>query len=187
VVKVDPDAESPEIVVTAQKIKTALTGIAGGAAIQYPVDIFNTPCSGPYSFNDVLGNAKNLTFRLVTQSFGPGRAGQNLVGSDGSSVPVLVNAQSAIDYSNLPNGALYLVGHELAHALKPMQDYNNQLWQQYVSQSDPNLTQQHLVDAYPNSPEFAANEARANSIAKVLVELAGLGSIGFAPTHGFEC
>ena len=116
------------------------------------------PCAGSYSFAEVLANAKNLEFKLSSQDFGTGRAGQNLVGSDGNKVLVVINAQSALNYTNLPNGAIYLVAHEIAHSLNSMQQYNNQLWQQYVSRSDDILSQDQLVAAYPDSPEFAAGD-----------------------------
>ncbi|MCW2406927.1 hypothetical protein M2336_003611 [Sphingobium sp. B1D7B] len=125
-VTIDEDANTPEIVITAGKIKNALIGIGGAAALySYSQGTFLVPCSGSYSFAEVLANAKNMTFRLVTTNFGPGRAGENLVGSNGNNVPVLINAQLAYQYTQHQNGALYVVAHELAHSLNSMQQYNN--------------------------------------------------------------
>ncbi|MCW2361628.1 MULTISPECIES: hypothetical protein [Sphingobium] len=185
-VRIDDDVNTPEIVVTAQKIKNALIGIGGASGVNaYSNTSLDVPCSGNYSFNEIMANVKNLNFRLVSSNFGPGRAGENHVGSDGNNVPVLINAQMAKLYTDLPNGALYLVAHEVAHSLNSMQQYNNQLWQQYVAQN-PGQTQEQLVASYPQSPEFAANEARANSIAKRIAEYTGFGAMSPDPTHGYE-
>jgi hypothetical protein len=67
-----------------------------------------------------------------------------------------------------------------------MQQYNNNLWQQYVSRSDPNLTQDQLKAAYPSSPEFATNEARANTVAKAIASSVGLGAMVPDPTFGYQ-
>ena len=188
-VKIDPDVSTDEIVVIGQRIKTDLITIAASATISshggWGPQV-NIPCIGWVKYAEIAGNAKNMSFQLTSQNFGPGRAGENLVGSDGLKVPIQMNATAALGYSQLTNGIMYLITHEIAHSLHAMQQYNNQQWQSFVSGADPSLTQAQLIAAYPNSPQFAANEARANTVARAIAKALGQGAMTPDPTHGYQ-
>lgn len=187
-VKVDPDAATEEIVVVGKRIKDTVTQVAVASAVSSGggwAAGFTAPCVGRIAYAEIAGNAKNMTWRLSTQNFGAGRAGENLAGSSGTAVPVNINATAALDYSKLTNGLIYLVTHEIAHSLTVMQQYNNAQWQQYVARF-PGLTQEQLVAAYPDSPEFAANEARSNTVAKAIAQKLGMGAMSPDPTHGYQ-
>lgn len=93
---------------------------------------------------------------------------------------------SANAYVALPGGARYLVAHEVAHAVKLMQDYNKAKWDEYVAGPGAGLTYEQQVQAYPNSTQFAENEARANTVGQGILAAYGADPIGFTPTNGYQ-
>lgn len=65
-VKIDDDLDYPEIVVTAEKIKGDISRVAVAATIivvQGPSG-FYAPCIGYVGYNEVVGNARNMTLDL---------------------------------------------------------------------------------------------------------------------------
>lgn len=183
----EDDVVDAEIVVTGNRLKARVTTIAmnlDGRSHINPV----LPCIGTTSGKEIASLAIALRFKLTNKDFGPGRAGENGIGSAGSTVPVAINTQHLKGYDQLVGGLDYLVGHEIAHGLKPMQEYNQQMWTQYINGAGKGLTADQQKAQYPNSAEFKANEARANTVGKALLEQlnnANIPSPGFTPNNGY--
>ena len=128
---------------------------------------------------------RNLKFTASNKDFGVGRAGENLVGIGNGDVPVIINVTALRGYNLLNGGLLYLVLHEIAHALSVMQTSNAELWEAYKNGPGKNLSPADQTTQYPNSDQFKANEARANSIARAMAG-SGAANWNFTPTYGYE-
>ncbi len=183
---IEPDVNDPEIVVIGQKLESIITtDFVISALIGVP---FNLACVGTVSRSEIVMSLYNLRINATKQIFGPGRAGENLVGAGGvnrSEVLVNINVDSLKGYDALTGGLEYLVLHEIAHALPAMQTYDQQMWEAYIAGPGNGLTPAQQRANYYLSAQFAQNEARANSVARSLQQLLGRPAPGFTPTHGY--
>lgn len=191
-VTIDPDASDEEIVVTANKFKNkALTVLtAAQRLIGTTVDL---PCVGPQPGANIKGIIANLRFRAMTKNFGTNRAGENQGREGVSDIPVDMNAEQFKKYGRTANdqGLLYLIAHEAAHSFKGMRDFNQASFASFRAGAGANLTYDQAKAAFAETPAFAENEARANRIAKGIVdklnEQLNVGNLdGYNPRFGYS-
>nr|WP_295111855.1 hypothetical protein [uncultured Caulobacter sp.] len=128
-------------------------------------------CIGAVFFRDVIGALSHLKFQVVSQDFGEGRAGENLAAAGSADVPVRINKHSFVGYGLLPGGLAYLAAHEAAHALKAMQAFNASQFELYRNGAGKGLSLEVQKAQFPKSAEFAENEARANAIARDILNM----------------
>ena len=101
-------------------------------------------------------------------------------------MPQALTGDSVLGYGQLENGIAYLVAHEIAHSLPQMQLYDQTLWNDYLETAEEGLTEDELRANYYESPQFAKNEARANSIARAIAAMIGKSPMIPDPRHGYE-
>ncbi|MGO4170174.1 hypothetical protein [Novosphingobium sp. YAF33] len=146
--------------------------------------VINSSIIGAIKYGELVNILRNLKFTATNREFGVGRAGENGVGIGNSEVPVVINVTALRNYNLLNGGLQYLVWHEVAHALRSMQQFNAAMWDEYRSGSGSGLSADVQAKQYPDSDQFKRNEARANTIAR---ELAGGGANwNFTPPYGYE-
>lgn len=184
IVEVDPDANDEDIVVIGRRIKDTAYNHMMVAMANVTI---SSPClPSPISGQQLRGMLGSIKMKVTTKNYGEGRAGENLTNSKTTSIPVNVNATALKGYAKLSGGISYLLLHEVAHSLKPMRDFAKAQYNQWYAREGGGLTGQALADAYAKSPEFALNEARANTIAKAMLDaLPNSGTFGFQPKHGY--
>ncbi|HEY4547736.1 MAG TPA: hypothetical protein VIG90_15125 [Pedomonas sp.] len=184
-ITVDADADTPEIRVVVQQFKTTMQNFL----VPYTAYIGKTvtlPFIGQVPGNLVRGILSSLKFKVVSKDFGPGRAGANLAGTNDISIPVEINKQQLLAYSQLPGGLAYLIAHEAAHSFKQMREFNAQMFTQYQAGAGRGLSYNQQVAQFPtDAATFGLNEARTNTIARAIMQQVNMAPIGFTPSWGY--
>lgn len=185
-VEVDSDASDEEILVIARNIRGTILNALNqlNARMGYQIVI---PClSEAQAGNKIRAMLGSLKFKVTSKEYGTGRAGANNAGTGTTSIPVEINKEALRVYGKLDGGVLYLIFHEIAHTFEEMRQFTKSQFETWLAREGAGLSGQALKDAYAKSPEFAANEARTNSIARGLVGLLNnMGKINFNPTFGY--
>ncbi len=182
-VEVDPDASDADIVVIASRIKNSIFNMMTVATAGITI---NSPCMPPLSGMQLRAMIGSLKFKVTTKDYGEGRAGENLTDSSTTGIPVNVNATALKGYDKLGGGISYLILHEVAHSLPAMRNFAKAQFDQWYAREGSGLTGQALADAYAGSAEFKLNEARANTIAKAMIDqLPNSGTFNFTPKHEY--
>jgi hypothetical protein len=183
--EIDTDATDDEVVVIGQRLRQAVRSTMN-YTMTFGNSMVNLPCIGRQSPALIRGIAGSLKIKVTSKDYGPGRAGANFAGSSSTTIPVEINNVDLKGYGLLPGGTNYLVLHEIAHSFKAMRDFSQSQFTAYQNGAGKGLSLADQKAQYYSSPEFAENEARANSIAKALATPQANLGFDFTPTHGFS-